>query len=556
MAEILSTSISGLIAFQRGLATTSHNIANAATEGYTRQRIELSAREPQGFGSGFIGRGVDVTTVRRLLDQFSINQLRVANGELGRLGVFADLAGRIDSVLSDPDNGIGVSMQRFFASVQDVATNPASITARQVMLSQGQMLADQFRSISLRLDQLELDANARIKGQVGEINTLATGIARLNGDIQAQSNGLNGQPPNDLLDQRDRLLNRLSELVNVATVTDESGAINVFIGTGQTLVLRDIASRLDTAANPLDGRRIEVIYQGAGAPQIVTRGITGGELGGLLQFRGEVLDTARQQLGLAATALAMAANEQQAAGFNLYGQFGAAIFAVSAPAVVGDITNTGSALPTAAVADFRALTGDDYVLRFDGAVWSASRGTSGAAVPLTGSGAVGDPLLFEGMAVTIGAGALAGDRFSVRSTRDAAGTLTSVMGDPRGIAAAAPIRSLALDANLAAAPSRAGAVVDPANPALLSHRQHPVPDRDHLLGQRRGLVCLHAGQRHRHQWLDVCRSGARRWWVTSSASSKMYRAAAITVMPCCWLASRCAASWAAATSASVIRSMA
>jgi flagellar hook-associated protein 1 FlgK len=468
MTDILSTGVSGLLAFQRGLATTSQNIANAATEGYSRQRIELDARDPQAFGSGFVGRGVDVTTIRRLLDQFAVNQWRSSSSELGRLSIYADLAGRLDTVLSDPATGIAASVQRFFAAWQEVATNPGSTTARQVLIAEAQTLADRFRSVSQRIDQLDSDVNLRLTANVAEINTLATSIAKLNADIETASASMGGQPPNDLMDERDRLILRLSELVNVTTVVDDSGAINVFIGSGQTLVLRDFTAQLGTAPSALQPGQLDVVYRVSGTEQVITPSLTGGEIGGLVSVRSEVLDAARQQIGLIAAVMGLAINEQQAAGMDLYGELGAALFSVPPPQVAPALTNAGAATASATVADFRALTGDDYVLRFDGAAWTVTRASTGAAVAATGTGAAGDPLLFDGLSVTLGAGAVAGDRFSLRGTRDAAAGLAVALTDPRGIAAAAPIRSTALASNLGTGTITPGEVVDASDPNLLA----------------------------------------------------------------------------------------
>lgn len=468
MSDILSTGVSGLLAFQRGLATTSQNIANAATEGYSRQRIELDARDPRAFGSGFVGTGVDVTTIRRLIDQFAVNQWRSSASELGRLSVYADLAGRLDATLSDSATGIPASLQRFFAAWQEVATNPSSTTARQVLVAEAQTLADRFRSVSQSIDQLDSDVNLRLSADVAEINTLATSIAKLNADIASASASMNGQPPNDLMDERDRLILRLSELVNVTTVADDGGAVNVFVGNGQTLVLRDFTAQLATAPSALQAGQLDVVYRVNGTEQVITPFLTGGEVGGLVSVRREVLDAARQQVGLIAAVLGLAMNEQQGAGMDLYGQLGSALFAVPPPQAAPALTNTGSATAAASVADFRALTGDDYILRFDGSAFTVTRASTGAAVAATGSGTAGDPLLFDGLAVAVGAGAAAGDRFSVRGTRDAAAGIAVALTDPRGIAAAAPIRSAALAANLGTGRITPGEVVDASDPDLLA----------------------------------------------------------------------------------------
>jgi flagellar hook-associated protein 1 FlgK len=468
MPDLLSISVSGLVAFQRALATTSHNIANAATEGYVRQRTEFAAREPEGLGSGFVGRGVDVTTVRRLLNEFSASQLRFANSDLGRMQASADLAVRVDTLLGAAGSDITAAMEQFFSAVQDVATNPASTAARQVMLARANALADRFRSTSQQLDQIQADTRTRIRTGVDEVSGLAAGIARLNADITAVSSALGGQPPNDLLDERDRLLGRLSELVNVSVVDGADGAVNVFIGSGQTLVLGNVASTLATTPAAGDASWLDIRFRDAGGDQVITSAITGGELGGLLAARSGLIEGVRQQLGLTATALAFAANGQQAAGFDLGGQFGQALFSLGDPRVTAAFDNGGAALVAATVDDFAAVTGDDYVLQFDGASWSVLRESDLSAVATTGTGTALDPLRFDGLALVTGAGAAAGDRFTVQSTGNAAGSLAVVLADPRGIAAAAPIRTLAVDGNRGSGAIGAGEVLDASNPALLT----------------------------------------------------------------------------------------
>lgn len=468
MPDLFKISVSGLVAFQRALATTSHNIANAGTEGYVRQRAELAAREPEGFGNGFVGRGVDVTSVRRLLNQFSMGQLRYANSDYGRMQAFADIAVRVDTLIGDTDNGINAALQQFFAAVQDVATNPTSVAARQVMLSRAGTLADRFRSTSQQLDRIQADSATQVKARVDEVSGLASGIARLNADITAATSAMNGQPPNDLLDERDRLLGRLSQLVNVSVVDGSDGAVNVFIGSGQTLVLGSVASSLVATPSATDASWIDVRFRDGSGDQVITSAITGGEIGGLLESRAALLEGVRQQLGLTATALAYAANEQQAAGFDLGGQFGQALFSLAAPNVGASTGNTGSATLAASVDDYTALTGENYVVRFDGTNWSVLRASDRTAVAVTGTGTALDPLRFEGLALVAGAGAAAGDEFAVQSTAGASRSFGVALADPRGIAAAAPIRTLAVDGNHGTGAISAGAVIDASDAALLS----------------------------------------------------------------------------------------
>ena len=238
MADIMRTSLSGLLAFQRALATTSNNVANANTEGYSRQRVEIVSRKPEGFGNGFVGAGVDVRTITRSYDQFAINQYRSSSSLLGRLDAYSGIASQVDNILGDSSNGLANGINSFFSAWQDVANSPSSITARQLLLTQAQSLGDQFRLTGRRLDQLEVDINQRLQTGIADINRLTESIARLNEDIEIAMGSFNGQPPNDLLDQRDQLVSDLARIIDVQVLQDSNGALNVYIGSGQNVVLR------------------------------------------------------------------------------------------------------------------------------------------------------------------------------------------------------------------------------------------------------------------------------------------------------------------------------
>jgi flagellar hook-associated protein 1 FlgK len=173
MPDILRTGLSGLLAFQRALATTSHNVANVATEGYSRQVTDLATKTPQGYGSGFVGNGVDVVSVRRIYDQFAVQNLRTATANAGQSDTVANFAGQIDDIIGDPTTGISTSLQAYFNAWQDVANNPSSTASRQVLISQGQTLASRFSDASTRLDGVAQNVNDKIRADVTQINSLA-----------------------------------------------------------------------------------------------------------------------------------------------------------------------------------------------------------------------------------------------------------------------------------------------------------------------------------------------------------------------------------------------
>src|SRR5262245_2046934 len=142
MADMLGTGLSSLRALQRALDTTSHNIANVSTEGFTRQRVDFESRKPDQFGNSWIGTGVNASAVRRVYAQFLSQQLRTSSGTLARLEAFAANAERLDNLLGDANNGLGTTLQGFTDALNEVSSTPSSIAARQVLIAQGNALAE------------------------------------------------------------------------------------------------------------------------------------------------------------------------------------------------------------------------------------------------------------------------------------------------------------------------------------------------------------------------------------------------------------------------------
>jgi flagellar hook-associated protein 1 FlgK len=467
MADMLGTGLSSLRALQRALDTTSHNIANVSTEGYTRQRVEFQTRPPQAYGGSWIGSGVDAASVRRVYDQFLSQQARSSSGTLARLDAFASQAERIDNLLGDADNGLAASLQGFTDSINEVSSTPSSISARQVLLAQGNALTDKLQSYDARLREMSAEVDSRLGGEASEITQIAQGVARLNGDIAA-SIQQTGQPPNDLLDQRDKLIDQLSGKVGVTVVAEGNSTLNVFIGSGQPLVLGTIASTITTVPDTLDPERLQLALQTPSGTVDISRSVSGGTLGGLLDWRREMLDPARNELGRITLAVANQVNVQHREGMDLSGALGGDFFNVGAVGVVNATTNTGTATVSATRVDLSALTTGDYILARTGTGFTLRRQDTGAAVAFTGTGAVGDPILAEGLSIVAGAGAATGDQFVIHPTRDAISGFSVAITDPARVAAAAPIRTSAASGNGGNGKITAGEVLDSSNAQLLT----------------------------------------------------------------------------------------
>ncbi|HNP64361.1 MAG TPA: flagellar hook-associated protein FlgK [Woeseiaceae bacterium] len=465
MAGILNTSLSGMLAFQRALDVTGHNIANANTPGYSRQVANFTARPGTGSGVGYIGSGTQIASIERMYDAMQTEQLRTTTTGYARFNTLNNLSGRIDVLLADPDTGLNSSLQSYFGSMQDLANDPSSIPSRQAVIGEAQGLAAKFQSLDDRLTELESEVNDRLELAVADINRLASSIAEVNDKISL-ANG-SGNSPNDLLDQRDSLVLQLSAQVAVSTNIQDDGTMSVFIGSGQSLVLGGDARRLGVGGTEFDMTRMTITYQGSSGSTPLDTSSTGGNLGGLLDFRSRILDPARQSLGQTAIAFASSMNEQHGSGMDLRGNLGTDLFSIAPPQVLPSSGNTGSGSAVASISDLGALTGVNYLLEFDGSAYSMRRTDTNTVVPMTGTGTAGDPLLADGMSIVVAGTPAAGDRQLLRSSHNAAGSLRSIVTDPQAIALASPTRSSASFANTGSANISATSVVDAADPGLL-----------------------------------------------------------------------------------------
>ena len=304
MSGIFSTGTSALLAFQRALGTVGHNVANAATPGYSRQRVEFAARPGQSTSSGQIGQGVDVARLQRLADGLVFARQVDSSGEVGRLEQVSSLSSRVDALLSDSATGLSAPWSAFFAAAKGVSSDPTSPVARSQFITAGDQLAARWRSLDSQLSTIEGDTEQRLKSTVSDANRLAGEIAALNRDIAAA--GSNASP--DLLDARALRIDQLAKRVGATTVEQDDGSVNVFTAGGQPLVLGPRSMALSTVADPYRPDRQQLALEGSGGTIRLPASAVGGEVGGLLEFRTHTLDPARAELGRVATAFAMAAS--------------------------------------------------------------------------------------------------------------------------------------------------------------------------------------------------------------------------------------------------------
>ena len=444
MANTLGIGTTALSALQRAISTTGQNIANVNTDGYSRQSVTFSARPAQDIGAGYLGSGVQVTSIDRAYSQFMANDVQQRTASSGYYSLYANAAERVDSMLGDPSTSITQAMDSFFASAEAVANSPTSLPERQVMLSNAETLVQRFDYIVGRVDDVTKEMNSQIAGAVSEINQLAGGIATLNEEI-AKVSGRTGGLPNDLLDQRDALIVQLSSLVDTKTVAQDDGSLNVFIGRGQPLVTGSVAETLATQTDPdLGSTSIVTLSAFVAGSSDVSDFLTGGKLGAALTVTDEVVNPTRRELNLLAVGFAETINAIQEGGDDLQGVNGTALFTETegvvktAPSVDDSTANSGNAAVTFTVTDAKLLTGDSYRVDYTATGVNLRNLTTDAVTTLGASPATVDgvQITYTAQVATGGAGANQGDAFIVDPVFQASRFLEVKIDDPAKIAAA------------------------------------------------------------------------------------------------------------------------
>lgn len=464
--DILGISVSGALASQRALATTGHNIANANTEGYSVQRVELGARKPQLAGNGAIGTGVNVNTVRRMFDDFVNTEVQENTATSNSLETNYNYTSQVDNLLADPNVGLAPALQSFFAAVNGVADDPQSTSARQVLVSEADSMSERFAYLDNRLSTLRKGVNKDLKNIVVEINDLANALAKVN-DTIVKAREIGGNSPNDLLDQRDHLVTKLSRLVSVRTSEQEDGRMNIFIGNGQALVVGSGAAQMAVETSRFDPDEVEIIFKGNGAESIVTRFLSGGRLGGILDFQKNILDSTQNELGRIAIGMSQTFNSQHRLGMDLNSRLGNEFFTdvgSLSPKVLPHFSNKGDTILKAEITNIDNVTTSDYSLSYNSGQYRLVRLSDEKLIGSWSSIPV--DVEEEGFSISkLGGETIQeGDKFIIRPTRAGAENFKTIISDVKRIAAANPLRTEAAITNLGTGEISPAEVLDSDNP--------------------------------------------------------------------------------------------
>lgn len=451
--SLINIGMSGLSASQSSLMTTGNNIANADTAGYSRQQTVQSSKPSNQYGSVFIGTGTTLADVRRVYNAYLDKQLQLTTSLNSDAQAYLSQVTQVDKLLSDSGTGITKVMQSFFSSLQTLSSTPNDSAARQALLTNAQSLSGRFNAMSEQLTQQNSYINNQLGSMADQVNKLAATVATYNQKI-AEVSGAGGMP-NDLMDKRNETIRQLSELVG-GQVVEREGSLDIYLSGGQPLVVGNTANSLQVLTDKNDPARSSIIINRSSSTLDITSAVTGGEMGGLLRYRDDVLAPAANELGRIAMVVSDQVNKQLGQGLDQNGEFGAALFssinsamAISQRSLASGNNDPASGNLNVTITDSSKLSASDYQVTFTSANgYSVKRLSDNTDMGTFTLGANPAPVI-DGFSLSLGsaAGMSAGDSFKITPTRNGASELSTSMTDIKRLATAAPLTSTLAQGN-------------------------------------------------------------------------------------------------------------
>ena len=310
-----------LSAYQLAISVYGNNIANVDTPGFSRKRPILEESEAVSLSFGRVGLGVDTEAIRRMRDVFLDSSYRREYSQLGKYESMEQTLAQIEEVFGEPsDIGLGSMLEEFWNSWQELANQPESASTRMLVIGKATSLCESLNRISARLSDLRRSVDEEIRGQVEVVNSLAGKIAALNAVIVRAE--CSGAEASDLRDQRDVLLDQLSQIVDISVFEQTDGSASVRIGS-ETLVERSGSVRLGVLTRADGNMSVTDITWGDGT-RVITP--TGGRLGGLVASRDATIPRYLASLDEVARGVVENVNAAHAGGYDLHGTPGVEFF--------------------------------------------------------------------------------------------------------------------------------------------------------------------------------------------------------------------------------------
>lgn len=443
--NLYQTGVSGLLSAQQQLGTTGHNIANVNTEGYTRQRAEQGTTLGLYSGSNYIGSGTYVQDITRLYDQFSYKEQLINTSNLGNADSISLDLNQLNEIMTFSSEAIGGAIDRFYQAVNGIADNPSDIGLRNIAISQANVLAKDFNSLSNNLDQLEKSVNSEIEQMAGKISQISLDLAKINEQIlQNKDLNLTGQP-NDLLDKRDQLVSQLGEYTSVSTIEDSHGVMTVMIGNGATLVAGITPLTVSVESGTEDPLQTKLQLNSRNGKVALDASKLGGAIAAKIEYRDEHIANARSELNLLAMGVSQTLNQSQAQGLDLNEKQGLDIFtdinstALQNSRVLSSSKNSGSIEAGIKITDVSLVPSNEFTVKYDGSDYIMTNTRNGSTTTLVETTTGVYPTEF-GFEFTVNSGTPnANDNFTLRPTENSAALMKVTITDPKAIAASSAI---------------------------------------------------------------------------------------------------------------------
>ena len=362
MSDMLGISSGAIGAYQRALSTVSNNIANVNTEGYSRQDVVLADSAPKKLASMYVGTGVMLQTIKRQFDAFAESNLRNSTSDLSSQKPMVDYAKRVMDIMGDKSIGLSSALDTFFAAAGSLSADPASSVLRTSFMRSADGVASRFGELSSQMDLISTETRQGLESATARVNTLTSQLALINQNLTKSPN-LESQPA-ELLDRRDLTLRQLADLVRTKVTFTSNGTVSVSLGTTMTqgLVVDGNKSR-PIGINSAVKDKIELVLDPYGKTESLSS-VSGGQVGGYLNFIGQVLEPSQKNMSALARTFATETNAIQKNGIDGYGQMGQDLFkfdpaATSDAAGISLALNDGMRIATAA--QFRVSEGSTNV---------------------------------------------------------------------------------------------------------------------------------------------------------------------------------------------------
>ena len=447
MSDFLSIGASAVNVYRQAIATTSNNIANVNTEGYSKQGVNVGESYPTQIASYFIGTGSTVNSIQRSYDEFVERSLRDSASDLQATTPFIEYTNRIVDIMGSETANLTNAIEAFFNASRSLSVDPGSIPLRNEVVSSGQALASRFNTLSTQIDAVGTESRDRLGAALEEVNNLAGQLLSINKQLGRNSEK-SKQPP-QLMDQRDLILRKLSGLSTIGVTESSNGQVSVnFGGAGRGFEIvtssgvREIAMVSDSADPTGD---VQLVIDPRGIKQPLPL-LSGGEVGGLLTFRNEVAKVARDGLDHIAVQFANKVNEVHRQGFDLNGDFGQDFFRVTPSYSINSEAVSGTFSVDVKVVDQTDLPTDPTKMMYRESTQSWLVYTDSQLHP-EAELSVANNFSFRGLALSISGTPEDADTIILSPKNRAADTFTMELRDPRRVAASEPMTLMPAPAN-------------------------------------------------------------------------------------------------------------